>query len=126
MNIVDFHHVAIICSNYAISKDFYINVLGFKVKNEVYRKERESYKLDLIKGSMAIELFSFNNVPKRLSYPEGAGLRHLAFKTMDIENDHKCLSSKGIKVENIRVDEFTGKKFFFFFDPDNLPLEIYE
>ncbi|MEW8956306.1 VOC family protein [Clostridium sp.] len=126
MNIVDFHHIAIICSNYSISKDFYTNILGFEVKNEVYREERKSYKLDLIRGSMNIELFSFTNVAKRPSYPEAAGLRHLAFKTKDILKDHKYLISRGVKVEDLRIDEFTGKKFFFFFDPDNLPLEIYE
>lgn len=126
MNIVNFHHIAIISSNYSISKDFYTNILGFEVKNEVYREDRKSYKLDLIRGSMNIELFSFTNTPKRPSYPEAAGLRHLAFKTKDILKDHEYLISKGIKVEDIRIDEFTGKNFFFFFDPDNLPLEIYE
>lgn len=126
MQINKIHHVAIICSNYDISKKFYTEVLGLKVIREVYRKERDSYKLDLEIGDSQIELFSFPNAPERLSYPEGRGLRHLAFEVDDIEKTVKELEEKGVRCEPIRVDEFTLKKFTFFEDPDNLPLELYE
>ncbi|TDT52024.1 VOC family protein [Fonticella tunisiensis] len=127
MKLKKIHHVAIICSDYEKSKDFYVNVLGFKVINETYRKERDSYKLDLaVGGEYQIELFSFPDPPKRVSRPEARGLRHLAFEVDNIEEAVKELKSRGIEVEPIRIDEVTGKRFTFFSDPDKLPLELYE
>lgn len=120
------HHVAIICSDYEKSKRFYTEILGLKILNETYRKERESYKLDLSIGDSQIELFSFKNSPERLSYPEARGLRHLAFEVENIEKMVDYLKGFQIESEPIRVDLITGKKFTFFQDPDNLPIEIYE
>lgn len=120
------HHVAIICSNYEISKEFYVEKLGFEIIREIYREERQSYKLDLKLGESQIELFSFPNSPKRPSYPEACGLRHLAFEVDDIEEAVKELKGKNIQVEEIRIDEYSEKKFTFFNDPDGLPLELYE
>lgn len=120
------HHVAIICSDYEISKEFYVEKLGFEIIREIYREERQSYKLDLKIGESQIELFSFPNSPKRPSYPEACGLRHLAFEVDDIEEAVKELKGKNIQVEEVRIDEYTGKKFTFFNDPDGLPLELYE
>ena len=121
------HHIAIICSDYEKSKDFYVNKLGFEILAEVYRKERDSYKLDLaLNGNYVVELFSFPNPPARPSRPEACGLRHLAFAVEDVEKAKTDLEAKGIISEPIRIEEFTGKKFTFFEDPDALPLEIYE
>lgn len=121
------HHLAIICSNYEKSKDFYVNKLGFEIQAEVYREARDSYKLDLtLNGNYIIELFSFPNPPPRASRPEACGLRHLAFEVDDIEEAKLNLEIKGIISEPIRIDEFTKRKFTFFDDPDGLPLEIYE
>lgn len=121
------HHVAIICSDYERSKDFYVNKLGFAIVNEVFRKDRGSYKLDLsIDGLYQIELFSFPHPPERKSQPEAAGLRHLAFEVDSVAQTKKELEQMGIKCEDIRIDPVTNKKFTFFRDPDNLPLEIYE
>lgn len=121
------HHVAIICSDYNESKKFYVDVLKFSVINETYRAERDSYKLDLqVSDSDTIELFSFPSPPPRPSKPEACGLRHLAFEVDNIEENVDYLISQGIAVEPIRIDEITGKKFTFFKDPDDLPLEIYE
>ncbi|AZB40923.1 VOC family protein [Bacillus sp. FJAT-42376] len=125
--ITHIHHTAIICSNYEISKAFYVHTLGCKIIKETYRKERDSYKLDLSVGdSGQIELFSFPDPPLRPTQPEARGLRHLAFGTDDIEAAIGTLSSKGVECEPVRVDELTGKRFTFFRDPDNLPLELYE
>ncbi|MDZ8221555.1 MULTISPECIES: VOC family protein [unclassified Nostoc] len=127
MKTTGIHHVAIICSDYDRSKKFYVEVLGFPIIQETFRAERNSYKLDLRVGENAqIELFSFPNPPERPSKPEACGLRHLAFKVDDVEETVFYLKSKGVEVENIRVDEITNKKFTFFKDPDNLPLEIYQ
>jgi len=121
------HHIAIICSNYTVSKDFYTRILGLEILREVYRAERKSYKLDLaVNGVYQIELFSFENPPARPSGPEARGLRHLAFEVDDIEVVIARLNAEGVTTENIRIDEFTGKRFTFFADPDNLPLELYE
>ncbi len=121
------HHVAIICSDYQKSKDFYVNVLGFEVIAETYRAERESWKLDLRVGDGGqIELFTFPGAPARPSYPEACGLRHLAFAVSDVEKMAAELEAAGITVEKIRIDETTGKKCTFFADPDGLPLELYE
>ncbi|TRW24869.1 VOC family protein [Flavobacterium zepuense] len=121
------HHIAIICMDYEASKHFYTNILGFTVIAENYRKERDSYKLDLaINGTYAIELFSFPNPPARPSRPEAAGLRHIAFEVADIEAAISWLSQNDVECEPIRVDEFTGKRFTFFADPDDLPVEFYE
>jgi len=120
------HHVAIICSNYQQSKHFYTEILGFQVIKEIYRKERDSYKLDLaLNGNYILELFSFPEAPKRLSHPEASGLRHLAFEVENIEEIIEFLHKKGVTCEPIRIDEYTNKKFTFFSDPDHLPIELY-
>ena len=127
MKIERLHHIAIICSDYERSKHFYTEILGFKIDNEVYRQERSSYKLDLsLNGQYLIELFSFPNPPQRPTRPEATGLRHIAFGVKDIEKAVEFLISKNITVEPIRIDEYTNRKFTFFNDPDNLPIEIYE
>lgn len=121
------HHIAVICSDYKISKRFYTYVLGLKVECEHYRKERNSYKADCsLNNTYVIELFSFPNPPARLSYPEAAGLRHLAFEVDNIDEAIKDLDVKGVAHEPIRTDEYTGKPFIFFCDPDGLPIELYE
>ena len=121
------HHVAIICSDYERSKDFYVNTLGLTVVQEVYREARKSYKLDLaVNSRYQIELFSFENPPERPSGPEAVGLRHLCFEVDDLDAVIATLSSRGVVTEPIRVDEYTGKRFTFFTDPDKLPLELYE
>jgi glyoxylase I family protein len=127
MKTTGIHHVAIICSDYHRSKKFYVETLGFTIIAETFRAERNSYKLDLQVGENAqIELFSFPSPPQRFTSPEACGLRHLAFKVDDIKQTVDYLNSQGIATENIRIDELTSKKFTFFKDPDNLPLEIYE
>jgi len=121
------HHVAIICSDYPKSKHFYTEILGFKIQAEVYRAERQSYKLDLsINGFYQIELFSFPNPPLRSSLPEACGLRHLAFEVNNIPETRDYLLSQNVNSEEIRIDEFTQKAFFFITDPDNLPIEFYQ
>lgn len=121
------HHIAIIVSDYEKSKKFYTEVLGFTILKETYRRERESYKLDLeINGVYQIEMFSFPNPPERVNNPEARGLRHLAFQVEDIEREVKKLLDSGVECEKIRIDEITGKRFTFFKDPDGLPLELYE
>ncbi len=127
MKIERLHHIAIICSNYKVSKHFYTEILGFTIQQEIYRKDRESYKLDLaLDNTYLIELFSFPDPPNRPSFPEATGLRHIAFAVKDLENWKIYLESKSIIVQDIRIDEFTGKRFLFFSDPDDLPIELYE
>ncbi|WP_416443027.1 VOC family protein [Leeuwenhoekiella sp. A16] len=127
MAIKAIHHIAIICTDYEVSKRFYTEVLGFSVLKETYRAARDSFKLDLGLGeNYVIELFSFPDTPPRLSRPEASGLRHLAFAVDNIESEIDALAKKGIQTEDVRIDEITGKKFTFFTDPDNLPLEFYE
>jgi glyoxylase I family protein len=121
------HHIAIICSDYERSKKFYTEVLGLEIIRETFRSEKNSRKLDLsLNGSYIIELFSFPDPPKRLSHPEAAGLRHLAFEVNNIEETVRTLSGKKVSCEPIRKDELTGKLFTFFADPDGLPIELYE
>lgn len=121
------HHIAIICSDYNTSKHFYTEILGLEIIQEIYREERQSYKLDLkLQGQYVIELFSFPNPPKRPSRPEAMGLRHLAFSVFNLDDAVAELTAKGVTTEPIRVDEHTGKRFTFFEDPDHLPLELYE
>jgi glyoxylase I family protein len=121
------HHIAIICKDYEVSKHFYTKVLGCTIKQEIFRKERNSYKLDLcINEQYCIELFSFPNSPARPSRPEAAGLRHIAFEVDDIDATVAALAKHNIIAEPIRIDEFTNKKFTFIADPDDLPIEFYE
>ena len=127
IDIVSVHHIAIICSDYNKSKSFYTDVLGFTIIREVYRKERDSYKLDLaLNNHYTIELFSFPTPPVRVSRPEACGLRHIAFAVNDLDTTVLALQSKDVSVEPIRVDEYTGKRFTFIADPDDLPIEFYE
>ncbi len=121
------HHIAIICRDYAVSKNFYTKVLGFTIKQEVYRAARDSYKLDLsLNGNYIIELFSFPDPAPRPSRPEATGLRHIAFEVDAIDAAIEALAKHAIIAEPVRIDEFTGKKFTFIADPDGLPVEFYE
>jgi glyoxylase I family protein len=121
------HHIAIICSDFERSKQFYTKVLGLTIVREIYREERSSYKLDLaLNGEYIIELFSFPNPPARPTRPEATGLRHLAFEVDDLMNVIKELEHNGVTAEPIRIDEFTCKLFTFIADPDGLPIEFYE
>ena len=124
--ICSIHHIAIIGSDYKKSKHFYVDLLGFTVIKENYRRERDDYKIDLACGQQEIELFIIKDAPARVSYPEALGLRHLAFKVDSVEEVVKELNSKGIATESVRIDDYTGKKMTFFQDPDGLPLEIHE
>lgn len=126
MNLQTVHHIAIIGSDYEKSKHFYVDLLGFSVIRENYRKERDAYKIDLQLQGMELELFIIKNCPKRPSYPEAYGLRHLAFAVKSVDEAVKELNGKGIATEPIRIDAYTGRKMTFFFDPDGLPLEIHE
>lgn len=121
------HHIAILCSDYEKSKTFYTEVLGLTIIREIYREERQSYKLDLaLNGTYIVELFSFPNPPKRPSRPEAAGLRHLAFEVINLDETIAFLNTKNIDSEPIRIDETTEKRFTFIADPDELPIEFYE
>ncbi len=127
MELSHIHHIAIIVSNYEVSKDFYVNKLGFSVIRENYRTEKKDWKLDLrVDSQTELELFAPKDPPKRPSYPEACGLRHLAFHVEDIENTVKELKDRGIECEPIRIDPFTDRKMTFFSDPDGLPLELHE
>lgn len=127
MDIAGIHHVAIIASDYARSKRFYTEVLGLQVVAEAYREARDSWKLDLrVDANAQIELFSFPDPPARASRPEACGLRHLAFRVVDLDASVRHLAGHGVECEPIRVDEYTGRRFTFFADPDSLPLELYE
>ena len=126
MNLNSIHHIAIIVSDHEVSKNFYVNILGFEIIRENYRKERNSYKLDLKIGNSELEIFSMNECPKRATRPEACGLRHLAFYVDNIEAVIAELNLKGIVTEPIRIDEYTERKFTFFNDPDGLPLELHE
>jgi glyoxylase I family protein len=120
------HHVAIIASDYAVSKHFYTEVLGLPVIAETFRVERDSWKLDLRLGDAQIELFTFPGAPPRATRPEAQGLRHLAFAVGDLDAAVARLAGAGVACEPVRVDELTGRRFTFFQDPDGLPLELYE
>ena len=127
LKIEKIHHVAILTDNYKVSKRFYTEVLGFEIVAEVYRAEIQSYKLDLsVNGVYQIELFSFPEYRERASFPEAKGLRHLAFAVADVDAAYLYLKEKSVDVQEVRVDEFTGKKFLFFNDPNGQPLELYE
>lgn len=127
MKINGIHHIAILTDNYEKSKHFYTEILGFGIIRETYREQRQSYKLDLsVNDQYLIELFSFPDFRQRASFPEAKGLRHLALSVENIEAAVEELKSKAVSVEEIRVDEITGKKFCFFYDPNDQPLELYE
>jgi glyoxylase I family protein len=121
------HHIAAICRDYERSKDFYTRILGLSVIRETYREERKSYKLDLaLHGQFVLELFTFPDVPDRLSFPEAAGLRHLAFEVDSMDEVCRYLGDQGIPFDPVRIDSLTGKQFTFIADPDGLPIEFYE
>ncbi|MCR5791731.1 MAG: VOC family protein [Lachnospiraceae bacterium] len=126
MNFQTIHHIAIIASDYEKSKHFYVELLGLPIIRETYRKERDDYKLDLKAGDIEIELFGIKNSPKRPSYPEACGLRHLAFRPDDFDKTVEELNALGIETEPVRIDPLTNAKMTFFKDPDDLPIELHE
>ena len=126
MDLKKIHHVAIIVSDYEVSRRFYVELLGFKVIRENYRPEKDDYKLDLELDGYELELFSGKHNPPRPSYPEALGLRHLAFRVEDMDAAVRELNEKGVDTEPVRMDQFTGRRMTFFHDPDGLPLELHE
>ena len=126
MQLTQVHHVAIIGSNYQASRHFYVDLLGFTVIRENYREARNDWKIDLQLADMELELFIIPDCPKRPSYPEAYGLRHLAFRVESVDDTVRELAARGIETEPVRVDPFTDCKMTFFQDPDGLPLEIHE
>ncbi len=127
MNFSAIHHVAIIVSDYEVSREFYVERLGFEVVRENWRPEKRDWKLDLrVNPTTELEIFAPENPPARPSYPEACGLRHLAFRVSDIEAAVAELAERGIECEPIRTDDFTGERMTFFSDPDGLPLELHE
>lgn len=126
MDLKKIHHVAIIVSDYEVSRRFYVELLGFKVIRENYRPEKDDYKLDLELDECELELFSGKYNPPRPSYPEALGLRHLAFRVEDMDAAVRELNEKGVDTEPVRMDQFTGRRMTFFHDPDGLPLELHE
>ncbi|MEZ4804669.1 MAG: VOC family protein [Bacteroidia bacterium] len=121
------HHVSIICSDIERSKKFYTDILGLHIMQEIYRSDKDSYKLDFsLNGHFILEMFTFPNSPKRTTQPEACGLRHLAFEVSDIELAVSTLKESGVKTEEIKLDEHTGKHYVFFKDPDELPIELYQ
>lgn len=127
LSLLGVHHVALIASDYARSKHFYTQVLGLPVVHEMYRAERQSYKLDLqLPDGTQLELFSFPAPPPRPSYPEACGLRHLALRVADMDASVALLTAHGVAVEPVRIDPITGERFTFLADPDGLPIELVE
>ncbi|WP_347254176.1 VOC family protein [Leminorella grimontii] len=121
------HHIAVICRDYEQSKRFYCHTLGFELLFECYRQERDSWKADLALGGVyTIELFSFPSPPPRVTSPEACGLRHLAFSVKDLDEAIATLVEEGVECEAVRIDPYTGRRFTFFRDPDQLPIELYE
>ena len=126
MNLKSVHHIAIIVSDHDRALDFYVNKLGFSVIRDCFRQERSDWKTDLALDGLELEIFTQVNPPKRPSYPEACGLRHLAFRVADIEAAVAELAEKGISCEPIRMDPYTKTRMTFFSDPDGLPLELHE
>lgn len=127
MNFSAIHHVAIIVSDYEVSREFYVERLGFEVVRENWRPEKRDWKLDLrVNPTTELEIFAPENPPARPSYPEACGLRHLAFRVSDIDAAVAELAERGIECEPVRTDDFTGERMTFFSDPDGLPLELHE
>lgn len=120
------HHIAIICSNYEKSMDFYVKKLGFSIIREVERPQQNDMLIMLQQGQIVLELFVKADAPQRVNNPEAMGLRHLAFLVENIEPAVAWLNEKGIDTEPIREDKINGGRFTFFKDPDGLPLELHE
>ena len=120
------HHIAVISSDYAKAKEFYIDKLGFTLEKEFYRPASDDYLRMLRLGDTVIELFIRPDAPARVNNPEAMGLRHLAFRVEDIVPAVEWLNGRGIETEPVREDPYNGGRFTFFKDPDGLPLELHE
>ena len=125
MDLTSVHHVAIIGTDYQRTREFYVDKLGFAVIRDTRRPENGDCKLDLRLNGLELEVFIKPDAPKRPSYPEACGLRHLAFRVTDVPAVVAELAEKGIACEPIRTDDLTGEQMTFFFDPDGLPLELH-
>ena len=120
------HHIAIICSDYRHSMDFYVGKLGFSVVREVWREAQRDWLIMLQNGDVVLELFVKSDAPVRPTQPEALGLRHLAFQVENVEEAVAWLNARGIETEPIRSDSVNGGRMTFFRDPDGLPLELHE
>ena len=120
------HHIAIICSDYQRSREFYVEKLGFSVIREVWREEKQDYLTMLQNGNVVLELFTKSDAPARPTQPEALGLRHLAFHVENAEEAAAWLNARGVETEPIRTDPVNGGRMTFFRDPDDLPLELHE
>lgn len=128
MKLSKIHHIAIIGTDYNKTTDFYINKLKFKKISEYKRPEKNDILLNVKKGDIVLEIFIKEDAPIRppMPSPEYTGLRHLAFKVDSVEDVLEEFDKLDIVHEDLRYDDYDGKKMAFFFDPDGLPLEIHE
>ncbi len=120
------HHIAIICSDWEKTREFYIEKLGFELIREAYRPQIGDWLRLIRQGDTTLEVFIKPDYPERVTGPEAKGLRHLAFRVEDAVAAARWLNSRGIETEPIREDQVNGGRFTFFCDPDGLPLEIHE
>ncbi|MDR1788857.1 MAG: VOC family protein [Opitutaceae bacterium] len=126
MRLLGLHHTALIATDYPRSKKFYTEILGFRLLREEFRQHNQTWRADLLNGSIQIELFGHPSAPPRPTLPEAAGLRHLAFAVPNLDAAIATLARLGVSSEPVRSDPLTGNRFTFFRDPDNLPLELCE
>ncbi|WP_439424935.1 VOC family protein [Oenococcus alcoholitolerans] len=126
MNIKGLNHIAIIAGDLKKTRIFYENILGFSENSCHSRPEKHDTILNVSKADIQLEIFIKKEAPKRPTFPEAKGLRHLAFSVDDVKQTAVFLQKQGVKVEKIRLDDFNGKKMTFCFDPDGLPIELHE
>jgi len=123
------HHVAIVVEDIDSSLAFWHAALGLEL-NELRDVPVEKSKIAFLPvAGGEIELVqptsADSGIAKYLA-KRGQGMHHICLEVDDIEETFRELSSRGITPEAVRVDEITGKRFFFISDPDGLPLEFYE
>ena len=121
--ITSVHHIAIIVSS-EHSLDFY-RLLGF---NETLRKERD-YDTVVLMENGSTELVIFID-PSHPEHPADdrelpIGVRHIALKTSDFDEEVGRLRRAGLDVGEVDLD-WRGQRYVFVKDFDGITVELHE
>ena len=103
------------------AKSFYADKLGLKVRQDYKQDEKNWWvTLTLPEGGVSITLSTYHGNTK-------PGTMNLYFATSDIAKAHNELSTKGVRVNEVKDDLFgpgSGVKWFDFEDPEGNQVKL--
>ena len=95
-------------------------------QDEIFERLRGWIAINSVQAAKSAEDAPFGADVRRVLDLFLKDARELGFQVDDVDLAVEWLKARGIECDDVRLDEFTGKRMTFFKDPDGLPLEIHE